>query len=113
MYDLPDLKEKPDVPGNYVDYKDAIFDDEAEIAIEEGDAPFTGRFRPKAGNLLKIFDSEDAYGLWRLQIYDAFYADIGTLKGIELVIMVPEPLSVILLAFGAAFIALPRTRRRG
>ena len=47
-------------------YTNTIFDDEAEIPIEQGEAPFTGRFRPRADNLLEVFDGQNAYGLWRL-----------------------------------------------
>ncbi len=53
-------------------YTNTIFDDEAELPIEQGEAPFTGRFRPTAGSLLQVFDGQDSFGLWRLQIYDAW-----------------------------------------
>ena len=69
-----------------VNYTQTIFDDEAELSIEQAQPPFTGRFRPEPGNALSIFDGLDAYGSWRLQIYDARYADTGTLDRFELII---------------------------
>jgi len=95
-------------------YTQTIFDDEAETAIEQAEPPFTGRFRPKAidaANLLEIFDSEDIYGPWRLQIYDAFYWDTGNLDSFELLITVPEPATAILLLLGTALITLLNPRR--
>jgi len=92
-------------------YVQTIFDDEAEIPIEQGIAPFTGRFRPKAGSLLEIFDGEDAYGLWRLQIYDMWNWDTGKLERVELIITVCEPTALSLLALGAGLTVLFRRRR--
>ena len=92
-------------------YVQTIFDDEAEIPIEQGSAPFTGRFRPKAGSLLEIFDGEDAYGLWRLQIYDMWYWDTGNLERVELIVTVCEPTALSLLALGAGVTVLFRRRR--
>ncbi len=95
------------------DYTQTVFDDEAEVPIEEAEPPFTGRFKPKAGNLLEIFDDQDAYGPWRLQIYDAWNADTGTLESFELTITtVPEPATVALLVLGAGLAALLRPHRR-
>ena len=93
------------------DYIQTIFDDEAEIPIEQGTAPFTGRFRPKAGNLLEVFDGEDAYGLWRLQIYDMYFWDTGKLERVELIITICEPTDLSLLALGAGLTVLFRPRR--
>jgi len=93
-------------------YVHTIFDDEAEIPIEEGEAPFAGRFRPKAGNLLEVFDGENAYGLWCLQIYDMWYWDTGSLDSAELLITISEPSAVVLLAIGTGFVALLRPRPR-
>lgn len=94
------------------DYFQTIFDDEAEIPIEEGEPPFTGRFRPRAGNLLGIFDGQDAYGPWRLQIYDAYYADTGNLNTFELMITIPAPPAAGLLILGVGLVALLRPRTR-
>ena len=94
------------------DYTQTVFDDEAQTPISQAQPPFTGRFRPDAGNLLEIFDHQDAYGPWHLQIYDAYPPDIGTLDSFELTITTPEPATVVLLALGTAFAALLRPRRR-
>ena len=53
-------------------YTQTLFDDEAEIPISQAQPPFTGRFRPREPYRLSAFDGQDCFGLWRLQIYDAF-----------------------------------------
>lgn len=89
-------------------YIQTVFDDEAPMPIEQGSAPFTGRYRPKAGGSLQIFDNENAYGLWRLQICDLWYWDTGSLESVQLIVSisetahtVPGPSALALLAFGA------------
>ena len=104
MYNLDEYFEG----ANYID---TIFDDEAELPIEQGEPPFTGRFRPKAGSLLQVFDGQDSFGPWRLQIYDAFYADTGTLNSFELMITTPEPATAILLTLGTGLMTLFKPRR--
>jgi len=94
------------------DYSQTIFDDEALIPIGQAEPPFTGRFRPDAGSLLEIFDGQDAYGPWQLQIYDAYYHDTGTLDSFELTITIPEPATVVLLVLGTGCAALLRPRWR-
>lgn len=86
------------------DYADTIFDDEAPAAIEHGNAPFNGRFKPRAPNLLDAFDGEDTFGQWRLRIYDAYYADTGKLKNFKLFITIPEPASLSIFAFAAGLL---------
>ena len=95
-------------------YSQTIFDDEADISISLGEAPFTGRFRPREPYLLSAFDDEDVYGSWRLQIYDAFYYNTGTLDSFELIITnyTPEPATAILLTFGIGLVSLFIPRRR-
>jgi subtilisin-like proprotein convertase family protein len=88
------------------DYTQTIFDDEAAAPIEQGIAPFTGRFKPRAPGLLEVFDGQDAFGHWRLQVYDAWYADTGTLHSFELAFATPEPATAILLALGTTLITL-------
>jgi subtilisin-like proprotein convertase family protein len=84
------------------DYIQTIFDDEAQVPIEQAEPPFTGRFRPRAGGSLDVFDGGDAFGTWRLRIYDAFDADTGTLENFELIITTPapEPATATLLVVG-------------
>jgi len=55
---------------------------------------------------LSSFDNEDAYGTWRLQIYDRLEADTGTLNSFELIITTPEPATAILLILGIALLRL-------
>ena len=92
------------------DYKDTIFDDEADLPIEEGKPPFTGRFRPRSPAKLSVFDGQDVYGPWRLKIYDQWYADTGTFDSFEVMITIAEPGTAILLILGAAFVALFKPR---
>ena len=92
----------------YPNYTNTIFDDEALFSIKEGDAPFTGRFRPLEPYKLSKFDGQDAYGSWRLQIYDAFYWDTGTFNRFELMITAPEPATAVLLTIGVALMRLRR-----
>lgn len=101
------------------DYIQTVFDDEAPIPIEQGSAPFTGRYRPKAGSSLQIFDHKNAYGLWRLQIYDLWYWDTGTLESVELIFSItetaktiPAPSALVLLAFGAGLTVTFRRRHK-
>jgi len=95
------------------DYIQTIFDDEALIPIEQAGPPFTGRFRPRAGGSLDIFDGRDAFGTWRLRIYDAFYADTGTLENFELIITTPapEPATAMLLVLGTWLATLLKPNR--
>ncbi len=94
------------------DYSQTIFDDEAQTPIGQAEPPFTGRFRPDASDGLEVFNGQDAYGTWRLQIYDAYHHDTGTLESFELTLTVPEPATVVLLALGTGCAALFRPRRR-
>ena len=97
------------------DYTNTVFDDEAELPIEQAEPPFIGRFRPKAidtNNTLQAFDNLDAYGTWRLQIYDAFWSDTGNLNSFEIIITTPEPTTAALLTLSTALMALLRPRQR-
>jgi hypothetical protein len=93
------------------DYSGTTFDDESGVPIEEGTPPFEGRFKPLAPNSLAAFDGEDAYGPWRLQVYDAFHADTGAFGSFGLRITVPEPATVTFLFLGLGLTALPIRRR--
>ncbi|UCG60278.1 MAG: proprotein convertase P-domain-containing protein [Phycisphaerales bacterium] len=94
------------------DYIQTIFDDEAGTPIEEATPPFTGRFSPLSPGRLDVFDDEDAFGLWRLQIYDAFYADVGQLDSFQLLITVPEPATVVLFLVGTVWVTAFRSLKR-
>jgi len=91
------------------DYTQTIFDDEATTSIQLADAPFTGRFKPRAPARLDIFDALDPQGHWELQIYDWWYTNTGTLEEFKLIFNIPEPATVILLTLGLTFTALWRT----
>jgi subtilisin-like proprotein convertase family protein len=95
---------------NGENYTLTVFDDEAELSIEQGQPPFIGRFRPEPGNLLAIFDGLDACGSWRLQINDMYYADSGVLDRFELIITIPEPTTALLLALGVVLMHLRKSR---
>jgi subtilisin-like proprotein convertase family protein/subtilisin family serine protease len=56
---------------------DTVFDDQATLALWEGTAPFTGRFRPTTP--LSNFVGELANGTWTLNLSDWALADVGTL----------------------------------
>ncbi|MHC4488098.1 MAG: proprotein convertase P-domain-containing protein [Planctomycetota bacterium] len=92
------------------DYKDTIFDDEADHPIEEGQPPFTGRFRPRSPAQLSVFDGQDVYGPWRLKIYDQWYADTGNLESFEVRVTICEPGISTLLILGVAFVVLLKPR---
>jgi len=64
------------------DYLATTFDDEADAAIADAMPPFAGSFRPRES--LAIFDGQDAYGPWRLVVYDAYYMDSGHLESFVL-----------------------------
>jgi len=87
-------------------YTQTVFDDEAELSIKQAEAPFTGRFRPIEPYKLSEFGGEDLYGPWRLQIYDAWDWDTGTLDSFELVIITPEPATAMFLILGAGLVTL-------
>jgi subtilisin-like proprotein convertase family protein len=86
-----------------------FFNDEAEVSIEQATEPFVGEFRPVES--LSSFDGQDVYGIWRLRIYDAFYADTGTFNHFELMITAPEPATTVLLTFGIGLVSLFKPRR--
>ncbi len=95
------------------DYLATTFDDEADTAIADAMPPFAGSFRPRES--LAIFDGQDAYGLWRLVVYDAYYMDNGHLESFVLRVAasIPDdPISVPAPpAGGLAFLGLAMASR--
>ena len=91
-------------------YVETIFDDDALQPIESGEPPFTGRYRPRAGNLLSVFDGENAYGSWKIRINDWVHHDTGWLlnAGLWITTPVPEPGTVFLIGAGAILLRLKR-----
>ena len=93
------------------DYQQTVFDDEAAVSIAEGTAPFSGRYRPVGEAALSAFDGEDAFGTWRLRIYDAHYVDTGSLASFGLTLTTPEPATAMILLVGLGFAGFSRRRR--
>jgi uncharacterized repeat protein (TIGR01451 family) len=63
------------------DSQRTTFDDAATNPIAAGSAPFVGTFQPQTP--LSVFDGKsgtNVNGLWRLQLADQVYPDIGTLQ---------------------------------
>jgi subtilisin-like proprotein convertase family protein len=86
-----------------------FFDDEAKVSIEQATEPYSGPYQPV--ELLSAFDGENAFGQWRLRIYDAFYNDTGTFNRFELTVTAPEPATAVLLTFGIGLVSLFKPRR--
>jgi len=53
-----------------------VFDDDAEMSIVMGTAPFNGNFKPQEP--LSLMNGEFADGIWKLKFVDGGPADIGT-----------------------------------
>jgi subtilisin-like proprotein convertase family protein len=72
------------VGGQFNNFTDTSFDQDAAESISDGTAPFTGTFRPEG--LLTDFNGENPNGLWRLLIRDTADGDIGTLNSWSLTV---------------------------
>jgi len=72
------------IGGGANDLKDTMFNDEADVAIADGSAPFMGEFQPEGS--LSDFDGLNAKGTWVLEITDDSKLDVGTLAGWSLTI---------------------------
>ena len=73
-------------PGNGDDDLRATFDDEANRTLDEGPAPFVGRYRPydnAAESPLSAFDGESVSGTWTLFV-EKFGTTPGTLHQLDL-----------------------------
>ncbi|MFH1919577.1 MAG: S8 family serine peptidase [Planctomycetota bacterium] len=66
------------------DFSGTILDDEADTAIVDGVAPFSGRYRPEG--LLSVVDGTNARGTWTLEITDDGAIDKGTLNSWALIV---------------------------
>ncbi|MDA8595799.1 M12 family metallo-peptidase [Flavobacteriaceae bacterium] len=58
------------------DFEGTVFDDDAEMSIIMGSAPYVGAFKPQEPLLL--MNGEFADGIWVLKIIDGGPADVGT-----------------------------------
>jgi len=65
------------VGGADDDFTGTILDDEADTAIGDGEAPFTGRYRPAQS--LSTLDGLDVLGTWTLEVTDRGSRDVGVL----------------------------------
>ncbi len=63
--------------GDGENYINTTFDDQASKRIEEGSAPFTGRYTPEA--TLDMFNQMDISGVWQLRINDVATGHSGEL----------------------------------
>jgi len=88
-----------------------LFDDEAAVGIEDATPPFDRAFRPASGFELSVFDGQDAFGRWRVQIQDMRFADVGRLEEVELIINIPEPASACLFTLVGIVICLNKRGR--
>ncbi len=88
-----------------------LFDDEAAIPIEKAIEPWDQPFKPYDKLMLSVFDGQDAFGQWRLQILDFWPDNIGQLHKVELIFNSPEPTSACLFAVVFAVTGLLRTRK--
>jgi len=64
--------------GEGLNYTNTIFDNDAELAISSGVAPFTGVFRPQGD--LSILIGEESYGEWILKAIDGGPEDLGSIE---------------------------------
>lgn len=67
------------VGGSANNFTGTILDDEADMPIASGTAPFTGRYRPSGS--LSDFQGEDPRGTWTLEVVDSSSGDSGRLLG--------------------------------
>jgi subtilisin family serine protease/subtilisin-like proprotein convertase family protein len=72
------------VGGAGNDFSATTLDDEADTAIADGQAPFTGRYRPHQP--LSALDGSDVLGTWALEVGDHGTRDEGTLHGWSLIV---------------------------
>jgi len=63
--------------GQGDNFNATVFDDDADIPIQSGTAPFTGSFLPEQA--LSIFSGESSQGAWTLNVADGAGEDIGTI----------------------------------
>jgi subtilisin-like proprotein convertase family protein len=68
-------------------YTGTTFDDEADLSILEGLAPYAGSFRPEQP--LSAFDGIQAAGEWSLRVFDDADGNTGTLDSWSLQLLYP------------------------
>ena len=70
------------IGGASNDYQNTVFDNEAETRINQGNAPFTGSFKP-VNDFSSLYGTV-ASGTWKILITDNYSQDQGTLESVEL-----------------------------
>jgi large repetitive protein len=93
-----------DVGGDGDDFVGTVLDDQADVPISEGSAPFTGRYRPEG--LLAAFNGLTSDGDWVLEITDIFQPDPGILQSWSIAITTEIDFIVASEAHGNAYIDL-------
>jgi subtilisin-like proprotein convertase family protein len=73
-----------DVGDIGADFTQTVLDDEAAMSIQNGDAPFTGRYRPEGS--LSALAGREGQGTWRLEVTNDEGWFIGTLNSWALVL---------------------------
>ncbi|MBN2182112.1 MAG: proprotein convertase P-domain-containing protein [Sedimentisphaerales bacterium] len=66
-----------DVGSSGANFEGTILDEQADISIVDGQAPFTGSYRPE--NSLLDFTCMESKGTWKLKVEDTASEDNGTL----------------------------------
>lgn len=65
-------------------FEGTTFDDEADDPINDGSAPYSGRWQIDSnliGQSLSDFDGEDAEGTWKLHVRDTALGEVGFIEG--------------------------------
>jgi len=90
-----------DVGGLGDNFADTILDNEADLPITEGSAPFAGTYRPE-GNLSDLV-GKDIHGTWTLEVTDDSALSSGTLNHWSVIVDVADTLYYAECATDAAF----------
>ncbi|MFH1120452.1 MAG: M28 family peptidase [Bacteroidota bacterium] len=75
--------------GDGDNYTNTLFDDQAELSITEGTAPYSGRYRPELP--LDVFNGKPVSGIWEIRINDGGSGNTGTLDNWCIQILYPDP----------------------
>ncbi len=74
--------------GSGDDFSGTIFDSQAAVGINQGTAPFLGRYRPQQS--LSRLNGLDANGTWKIEVKDSSSGDVGLLNEWQLSIYTGE-----------------------
>jgi len=78
------------VGGNGANFTGTVFDDSAQMSIQDANArpPFAGTFKPKG--LLSAFIGENITGIWKLKLVDNHGGKVGTINGWSLNVVIAD-----------------------